>query len=61
MGKGGGGGGGGDAPKAPEPTKRKVGETAATAESQSLIRRRGLQATKMARNSLGGGTNLGGR
>ena len=57
MGKG----GGGDAPKAPEPTKRKVGETAATAESQSLIRRRGLQATKMARNSLGGGTNLGGR
>ena len=57
MGKG---GGGAPAPT-PEPAKRKVGETAATAESQSLIRRRGLQATKMARNSLGGGTNLGGR
>ena len=58
MGKGGGGGG---ASPAPEPAKRKVGETAAMAESQSLIRRRGLQATKMARNSLGGGMNMGGR
>ena len=57
MGKG--GGGGKPAPAA-EPVKKKVGGTVADTEAQSLIRRRGLQATKMARNSLGGGSNLGG-
>lgn len=57
MGKG--GGGGGDVPKA-EPVKKKVGGTVADAETKSLLRRKGLQATKMSRNSLGGGSNLGG-
>jgi hypothetical protein len=56
MGKG---GGGGDVPKA-EPVKKKVGGTVADAETKSLLRRKGLQATKMSRNSLGGGSNLGG-
>jgi len=55
---GGGGGGGDPAPKA-DPVKRKVGGTVADAEAKSLIRRKGLQATKKARSSLGGGTNLG--
>ena len=57
------GGGGGEAPKAPEPAKRKVGGNAAQAETASLLRRRGLEATKSkaSRNSLGGGMNMGGR
>ena len=58
MGKG---GGGETALVAAEPAKKKVGETAATAESQSLIRRRGLQSTKKLSAQLGGGINLGGR
>ena len=45
-------------PKA-EPVKKKVGGTEKPEESTSLIRR-GLEATKRARNSLGGGSNLGG-
>jgi len=54
------GGGGQEAPKTPDPQKRNVSGRAATAESNSLIRRRGLESTKMARNSLGGGSNMGG-
>jgi len=59
-----GGGGGQAAPAsapASAPAKRRVGQTAGTAERQSLINRRGLEATKMIRNSLGGGMNLGGQ
>lgn len=55
----GGGGGGQKAPPA-EPVKRNVSGKAAQAETSSLIRRRGLEATKKIRNSLGGGQNLGG-
>jgi len=55
------GGGGGQSAPASAPAKRRVGQTAGTAERQSLINRRGLEATKMIRNSLGGGMNLGGR
>ena len=53
-------GGGGKAPVA-EPAKRRVAGSAAETETQSLLRRRGLQSTKMGLNSLGGGNNLGGR
>ena len=55
------GGGKSSGASAAEPVKRKVGAKASGYEAQSLINRRGLQSTKMARNSLGGGMNLGGR
>ncbi len=56
------GGGGKKAPEV-EPVKRKVGANTGQAETTSLLRRRGLEATKSkaSRNALGGGMNMGGR
>lgn len=54
------GDGGGQIPQVAEPHKRNVSGKTAQAETSSLLRRRGLEATKMNRNSLGGGQNLGG-
>ncbi len=52
--------GGGKSPVA-EPVKRQVAGNVAETETQSLLRRRGLESTKVRSNALGGGMKLGGQ
>ena len=53
-------------PEAPEqpapadPAVQRAGLKTGQAAERSLLKRKGLAATKRVRNSLGGGTNLGG-
>ncbi len=53
--------GGGKPPPEIEPVIKKVNDKPGQAETASLLRRRGLEATKKTRNALGGGMNMGGR
>ncbi len=53
--------GGGKPPPEIAPVIKKVNDKSGQAETASLLRRRGLEATKKSRNSLGGGMNMGGR